>query len=101
MMKLGRKIRNVSHRFHSNLFYFPSLVCPAQVIALIEEVCDQEAQLTDELSAILSDLTTLNKTENAKVALKARQVLIASITPSYELRHNQVRALIPVTVLVK
>ena len=57
---------------------------------MIEEVCDQEAQLTDELSAILSDLTTLNKTENAKVALKARQVLIASITPSYELRHNQV-----------
>jgi hypothetical protein len=63
------------------------------VIALIEEVCDQDAQLTEELTAILSDLTTLNKTENAKVALKARQVLIASITPSYELRHNQVESI--------
>lgn len=76
--------------------------------------------LTDELTAILHELTQLSKTENSKVALRARQVsecrtapscphacpcppcsqpplplqvLIASHLPSYELRHNQVESI--------
>ena len=35
------------------------------------------------------ELTNLNRTQNSKVALKARQVLIAAHQPPYELRHNQ------------
>ena len=45
--------------------------------------------MTEDLVSILTELTNLNRTENAKVALKARQVLIAAHQPPYELRHNQ------------
>lgn len=34
----------------------------------------KEPGLTDELASVLSELTQLSKTENSKVALKARQV---------------------------
>lgn len=37
-------------------------------------MCRKEAGLTDELASILTELTTLNNAENAKVALRARQV---------------------------
>uniref|UniRef100_A0A8C5HRX9 acetyl-CoA carboxylase n=1 Tax=Gouania willdenowi TaxID=441366 RepID=A0A8C5HRX9_GOUWI len=60
---------------------------------LINQLCGRESTLTDELVAILTELTQLSKTTNAKVALRARQVLIASHLPSYELRHNQVESI--------
>ncbi|XP_078663986.1 acetyl-CoA carboxylase-like isoform X7 [Branchiostoma floridae x Branchiostoma belcheri] len=63
------------------------------VIMLIDHLCEREPGLTDDLTSILSELTTLNKTENSKVALRARQVLIAAHQPSYELRHNQVESI--------
>ncbi|XP_077999917.1 acetyl-CoA carboxylase-like [Glandiceps talaboti] len=63
------------------------------VIMLIDHLCGKEPGLTDDLSGILGELTTLNKTENAKVALRARQVLIAAHQPSYELRRNQVESI--------
>ena len=44
------------------------------VIAIIDYVCRHEPGLNDDLQPILTRLTTLNKTENAKVALRARQV---------------------------
>ena len=44
------------------------------VIAIIDYVCRHEPGLTDDLQLILTRLTTLSKTENAKVALRARQV---------------------------
>lgn len=56
-------------------------------------MCRKEAGLTDELASILTELTTLNNAENAKVALRARQVLIAAHTPPYELRHNQMESI--------
>jgi len=37
-------------------------------------LCGREPGLTDDLQAILADLTALNKQENAKVALRAREV---------------------------
>uniref|UniRef100_A0A673MAX3 acetyl-CoA carboxylase n=1 Tax=Sinocyclocheilus rhinocerous TaxID=307959 RepID=A0A673MAX3_9TELE len=60
---------------------------------LVDQLCGRDPTLTDELMAILTELTQLSKTTNAKVALRARQVLIASHLPSYELRHNQVESI--------
>ncbi|XP_072839289.2 acetyl-CoA carboxylase 2 isoform X2 [Pogona vitticeps] len=63
------------------------------VIMLIDQLCGRDPTLTDELMAILNELTQLSKTEHSRVALRARQVLIASHLPSYELRHNQVESI--------
>ncbi|XP_071044333.1 acetyl-CoA carboxylase isoform X1 [Parasteatoda tepidariorum] len=63
------------------------------IIKLIDHLCGHEPGLTDELGMILNDLTTLNKSENSKVALRARQVLIAAHQPPYELRHNQMESI--------
>ncbi|CAJ0940991.1 unnamed protein product [Ranitomeya imitator] len=63
-------------------------------LALAEDqLCGRDPTLTDELMTILNELTQLSKTEHSKVALRARQVLIASHLPSYELRHNQVESI--------
>ncbi|CAL1616009.1 unnamed protein product [Knipowitschia caucasica] len=64
------------------------------VTMLIDQLCGRDPTLADELMTILNELTQLNKMENSKVALRARQVLIASHLPSYELRHNQVESII-------
>ncbi|KAM4746168.1 acetyl-CoA carboxylase 2 isoform 5-T5 [Anableps anableps] len=63
------------------------------VTMLIDQLCGRDPTLADELMAILNELTQLSKMENSKVALRARQVLIASHMPSYELRHNQVESI--------
>ncbi|XP_048411956.1 acetyl-CoA carboxylase 2 isoform X2 [Stegostoma tigrinum] len=63
------------------------------VIMLIDQLCLRDPTLTEELMVILNELTQLSKMENSKVALRSRQVLIASHLPSYELRHNQVESL--------
>ncbi|CAL1538931.1 unnamed protein product [Lymnaea stagnalis] len=65
----------------------------AMVIMLIDHLCGKEPGLTDELASILAELTQLNKTENSKVALRARQVLIAAHQPPYEHRHNQIESI--------
>ncbi|CAB1319436.1 unnamed protein product [Coregonus sp. 'balchen'] len=63
------------------------------VTMLIDQLFGRDPTVTDELMAILNELTQLNKMENSKVALRARQVLIASHLPSYELRQNQVESI--------
>ncbi|XP_028621240.1 acetyl-CoA carboxylase 2 [Grammomys surdaster] len=63
------------------------------VTMLIDELCGPDPALSDELTAILNELTQLSRSEHCKVALRARQVLIASHLPSYELRHNQVESI--------
>lgn len=63
------------------------------VIKLIDHLCGHEPGLTDELSTILNSLTALSKPENAKVALRARQVLISAHQPPYALRHNQMESI--------
>ncbi|XP_038054037.1 acetyl-CoA carboxylase-like isoform X2 [Patiria miniata] len=63
------------------------------VVQIIERVSNRETGLTEELSEILGELTTLSKQDHSKVALRARQVLIAAHQPSYELRHNQVESI--------
>ncbi|XP_061116348.1 acetyl-CoA carboxylase isoform X4 [Conger conger] len=63
------------------------------VTMLIDQLCGRDPTLADELMAILNELTQLSKVENSKVALRSRQVLIASHLPSYELRHNQVESI--------
>lgn len=44
------------------------------VCALQDQLCGRDPTLTDELTAILNELTQLSKTEHSKVALRARQV---------------------------
>ena len=44
------------------------------VRALQDQLCGRDPTLTDELTAILHELTQLSKTEHSKVALRARQV---------------------------
>uniref|UniRef100_H0V3L2 acetyl-CoA carboxylase n=1 Tax=Cavia porcellus TaxID=10141 RepID=H0V3L2_CAVPO len=63
------------------------------MIMLIDELCGPDPSLSEELTSILNALTQLSKSEHCKVALRARQVLIASHLPSYELRHNQVESI--------
>ncbi|CAF4616832.1 unnamed protein product, partial [Rotaria sp. Silwood2] len=65
----------------------------ALVIMLIDLLFERDPTLTDELTALLSELTLLTHTNNAKVALKARQVLIEFQQPPYELRHNQMESI--------
>ncbi|KAJ6219257.1 hypothetical protein RDWZM_005069 [Blomia tropicalis] len=63
------------------------------IIKLIDHLCGREPGITDELSTILNALTILNKSENAKVALRARQVLISAHQPPFALRHNQMESI--------
>ncbi|XP_076067982.1 acetyl-CoA carboxylase isoform X2 [Oratosquilla oratoria] len=63
------------------------------VICLIEHLCGHEPGLTDDLSSILEQLTKLNNKEHSRVALRARQVLIAAHQPAYELRFNQMESI--------
>ncbi|CAF1650805.1 unnamed protein product, partial [Didymodactylos carnosus] len=65
----------------------------ALVVMLIDLLFARDPTLTDELTTLLGELTILNNQKNAKVALKARQVLIAFQQPPYELRHNQMESI--------
>ena len=50
---------------------------------LQDNLFEKEVGLTEDLTKILTELTQLSKAENAKVALKARQVrIVANITQS-------------------
>ncbi|XP_020604828.1 acetyl-CoA carboxylase-like isoform X1 [Orbicella faveolata] len=62
-------------------------------IMLIDQLCGRQSGLSDELNHLLQELTTLNRNDHGKVALRARQALLASQQPSYELRHNQIESL--------
>lgn len=68
-------------------------VCPHPPSHLKDHLCGKEPGLTDELASLLTELTQLNKSENSKVALRARQVLIAAHLPPYEHRHNQMESI--------
>lgn len=63
------------------------------VTMLIDHLWANEPGLTDELATTLTELTSLNRTEHSRVALRARQVLIAAHQPAYELRHNQMESI--------
>lgn len=63
------------------------------VTMLIDHLWANEPGLTDELASSLTELTSLNRTEHSRVALRARQVLIAAHQPAYELRHNQMESI--------
>ncbi|XP_041970632.1 acetyl-CoA carboxylase isoform X2 [Aricia agestis] len=63
------------------------------VTLLIDHLWSNEPGLTDELAATLNELTSLHRAEHSRVALRARQVLIAAHQPAYELRHNQMESI--------
>ncbi len=50
------------------------IVCNVFISRIQDQLCGRDPTLTDELMAILTELTQLSKTTNAKVALRARQV---------------------------
>ncbi|XP_064627568.1 acetyl-CoA carboxylase-like isoform X4 [Lineus longissimus] len=78
----------------SSIFSHSRVHCKnALVIMLIDHLVGKEPGMSEDLKPILTELTTLNKTENSKVALRARQVLIAAHMPAFELRHNQVESI--------
>ncbi|XP_073241070.1 acetyl-CoA carboxylase-like isoform X1 [Porites lutea] len=77
-----------------SIFSHESVVKKNQLtIKLIDQLCGRQSGLSDELTHILQELTTLNRHDNAKVALRARQALLAAQQPSYELRHNHIESL--------
>ncbi|KRZ71508.1 Acetyl-CoA carboxylase, partial [Trichinella papuae] len=63
------------------------------IVMLIEHIIANEPGVIDELKDVLSELTTLSKADHGKVALLARQLLIAAHQPSYDTRHNQVESI--------
>ncbi|CAB3233549.1 unnamed protein product [Arctia plantaginis] len=63
------------------------------VTLLIDHLWSNEPGLTDELASTLNELTSLHRAEHSRVALRARQVLIAAHQPAYELRHNQMESI--------
>ncbi|XP_058230845.1 acetyl-CoA carboxylase isoform X5 [Hemibagrus wyckioides] len=63
------------------------------VSMLVDQLCGRDPTLTDDVVVILNEFTQLSKMENSKVSLCARQALIASHLPSYEVRHNQVESI--------
>ncbi len=63
------------------------------VIMLIDHIWNNEPGLTEDLTKVLTELTALGTSEHSKVALRARQVLIAAHQPSYDSRHNQVESI--------
>jgi acetyl-CoA carboxylase / biotin carboxylase 1 len=63
------------------------------VILLIDLLLSKDPTLTDELTALLTNLTQLSNNKNDAVSLKARQVLIAFQQPPYEQRHNQMESI--------
>ena len=58
-----------------------------------DRLFENEPSLSEDMSNILTEVTALRKSENAQVALKARQVLIASKQPAFELRRNQIESI--------
>ena len=52
-----------------------------------------EAGLTEGLSDILGELTSLHKDDNTKVVQRSRHTLIALHQPSYDVRHNQAESI--------
>lgn len=63
------------------------------IVALIDHFCSKDPMMHEDFCSLLQQLTQLNKAENAKVALRARQVLITAYQSPYELRHNQVESI--------
>lgn len=51
-----------------------AMLCNGLPSCVQDQLCGRDPTLTDELMAILTELTQLSKTTNAKVALRARQV---------------------------
>ncbi|XP_018332454.1 acetyl-CoA carboxylase isoform X2 [Agrilus planipennis] len=63
------------------------------VAMFLDHLWSKEPGLTEELATTLNELTSLNKSEHSRVALRARQILIAAHQPAYELRHNQMESI--------
>ncbi|XP_067945833.1 acetyl-CoA carboxylase-like [Watersipora subatra] len=63
------------------------------VLKIINQFCAGENQIDSDMQSILDRLATLSQIENGKIALRARQVLIATYQPPYDRRYNQVESI--------
>ncbi|KAL5475565.1 hypothetical protein EMCRGX_G025395 [Ephydatia muelleri] len=73
-------------------YYIAGRNCLA--IKLINALHSQDTQaLPDDIKDILTKLASLHNHKNSKVALCAREILITSHLPPYELRYNQVESI--------
>jgi acetyl-CoA carboxylase/biotin carboxylase 1 len=63
------------------------------VTMLIDHLWSNEPGLIDDLATSLNELASLNKSEHSRVALQARQVLIAAHQSPYEVRLNQMESI--------
>ncbi|XP_075988635.1 acetyl-CoA carboxylase isoform X2 [Anticarsia gemmatalis] len=79
----------------SNIIFSHNQVAKKNLLVtlLIDHLWSNEPGLTDELATTLNELTSLHRAEHSRVALRARQVLIAAHQPAYELRHNQMESI--------
>ncbi|XP_028408241.1 acetyl-CoA carboxylase-like isoform X2 [Dendronephthya gigantea] len=73
----------------ANVFSHANVPKKNVLMVKLIDMAGSEQNLKGDLLTALQELTTLVRQEHAKVALRARQVLIQSQQPSYELRHNQ------------
>ncbi|XP_062514869.1 acetyl-CoA carboxylase-like [Corticium candelabrum] len=64
----------------------------ALIVNLISRYCAHQSAWSDDVLFVLQELASLNNQKNAKVALKARQVMIESSQPSFEVRYNEVES---------
>jgi acetyl-CoA carboxylase/biotin carboxylase 1 len=62
------------------------------VVTLISRYALHLTSWSDDVLKVLQELASLNNQKNAKVALKARQVMIESSQPSVEVRYNEVES---------
>ena len=97
MMMMDRSLP-FSARFTVCNCFCPDAICRCALYATRmrccqDYLCGREPGLTEDMQSILNELTALSKAENSKVALRARQVLIAANQPPYELRRNQVESI--------
>ena len=73
--------------FAQTQYRFRNLV----MTSLLDALWASDKRLAKDLKHKLREMTsTLVRSENSTVALKARTILIASEKPSYELRHNHI-----------
>jgi hypothetical protein len=66
----------------------------ALLIILMDYLFEKDLTLTEDLTDLLYQLTSLTDLNNSKVALKARQILLNFQQPLYELRHNQMESIL-------
>ncbi|KAF0992237.1 hypothetical protein HZS_7231, partial [Henneguya salminicola] len=76
---------------HANIRHKNTLV--VKIIDLISECTKYLNNSIESVKILMSNLSNLPGNNHLKVALRAKQFLISSLKPSFELRHNQLESI--------